>query len=294
MIQLSNGKTIKYVVSSGSLAFDGKGWLWERPLVWFGLIKPELFTVVLKSLTLEPITGNLKLWKWWTCIRLIPGGVVNKVGLTNKGFNWWCDKIAPTLDFQRQQIVVSLFGTEKELIFMSQVLNDYQITAIEVNVSCPNSGHKMDLAQAVVNTVMMVKRNTRHPVIIKVSVDQDYFAIAKGLVGVAEAISINSVPWTTAFPNGEKSPLWKLEKMVGGGSGGVSGRPAQKHNWKAVEVLAKQGCLPVIAPSIMEYGDMDKVRRLGAKAVSFGAIHLRTPCSPTTFVERENHEFSSK
>jgi hypothetical protein len=47
------------MVASGALAFDGKGWPWERPLVWLGLIKPELFTVVIKSLTRNPRRGNL-------------------------------------------------------------------------------------------------------------------------------------------------------------------------------------------------------------------------------------------
>ena len=58
MIILSNGHCVEYVVASGSLAFDGKGWPWERPLVWLGLIKPELFTTFIKSLTLAPRAGT--------------------------------------------------------------------------------------------------------------------------------------------------------------------------------------------------------------------------------------------
>ncbi|HEY4504003.1 MAG TPA: hypothetical protein VJJ28_02755 [Candidatus Paceibacterota bacterium] len=85
MITLANGHKFKYMVASGALAFDGKGWPWERPLVWLGLIKPELFTVVIKSLTRTSRVGNLRWWKPWTCVRLIPGGSVNKVGLTNPG-----------------------------------------------------------------------------------------------------------------------------------------------------------------------------------------------------------------
>ena len=101
MITLANGHKFKYMVASGALAFDGKGWPWERPLVWLGLIKPELFTVVIKSLTRNPRPGNLRWWKPWTCVRLIPGGSVNKVGLTNPGIEWWCKKVGPKLDFQK-------------------------------------------------------------------------------------------------------------------------------------------------------------------------------------------------
>lgn len=291
MIRLSNGHTIDHVVASGALAFDGKGWLWERPLVWLGLIKPELFTVCIKSLTLLPRKGNLRWWKPWTCVRLIPGGSVNKVGLTNKGIDWWCTKIGPHLDFKKFKLVGSIFGDTKELRFMADQLNDFDFVALEINVSCPNSGHAMDATTTVIESVRAVKAVSRHPLIVKVSVDQDYLEIAKLLKGIAEAISLNSVPWAIAFPNGEQSPLWKLEQAVGGGGGGVSGIPAQDHNWRAVQHLVTQGSLPVICPSIMKYDDIAFARKtLGAHAVSFGAIHFKTPWRPTQFVIQEMKE----
>jgi len=276
------------MVASGALAFDGKGWLWERPLVWLGLIKPELFTVVIKSLTRNPRQGNLRWWKPWACVRLIPGGSVNKVGLTNPGIEWWCREVGPNIDFQKFPTAGSIFGDERELVEMAEMLNRFDLVALEVNVSCPNTGHAMEMVEMVVNSVKAVKRVSRHPVIVKVSADQDYLTIVRGLVGIVEAVSLNSVPWKTVFTNGEQTPLWKLEKQVGGGGGGVSGKPAQKYNWPAVEALAKQGSLPVIGPSVMEFEDMEKLRRLGAKAIGFGAIHLRTPWKPTAIVRKED------
>ncbi|MFA6553930.1 MAG: hypothetical protein WCS89_00270 [Candidatus Paceibacterota bacterium] len=288
MITLSNGHAFNYMVASGALAFDGKGWLWERPLVWLGLIKPELFTVVIKSLTRNPRQGNLRWWKPWACVRLIPGGSVNKVGLTNPGIEWWCREVGPNIDFQKFPTAGSIFGDERELVEMAEMLNRFDLVALEVNVSCPNTGHAMEMVEMVVNSVKAVKRVSRHPVIVKVSADQDYLTIVRGLVGIVEAVSLNSVPWKTVFTNGEQTPLWKLEKQVGGGGGGVSGKPAQKYNWPAVEALAKQGSLPVIGPSVMEFEDMEKLRRLGAKAIGFGAIHLRTPWKPTAIVRKED------
>lgn len=276
------------MVASGALGFDGKGWPWERPLVWLGFIRPELFTVVIKTLTRNPRPGNLKLWKPWTCVRLIPGGSVNKVGLTNPGIEWWIREIGPRLDFKKFPLVGSIFGEKQELVEMAEMLNGFDFVGLEVNVSCPNTGHAMEMADVVINSVKAVKQASRHPIIVKVSVDQDYMAIAQGLTGIAEAISFNSVPWKIAFPDGEKTPLWKLEQKVAGGGGGVSGKPAQQHNWAAVKALAKQSSLPVIGPSIMEFADMGRVRALGAQAVSFGAIHLRTPWKPTSFVKKEN------
>lgn len=287
MIALSNGRMLDYTVASGALAFDGKGWPWERPLVWLGLVKPELFAVTIKSVTRNPRRGNLRWWKPWTCVRMIRGGAVNKVGLTNPGIDWWCEKIAPRIDFRKFPLIASIYGTQQELVEMARMFNAFDFVALEVNDSCPNTGHALQQADAVIESVKAVKRVSRHPIIVKVSVDQDYLVIARGLTGIAEAISLNSVPWKTAFPDGRRSPLWRLEKKVGGGGGGVSGKPAQIHNWRAVEALALQEALPVIAPSIMSFEDLRKVRRLGAKAVAFGTIHLRKPWLPTMFAYKE-------
>src|SRR3990167_1366239 len=135
-----------YVTASGAMGFDGKGWFWERPLVWLGLIKPELFTIVLKTLTRQPRQGNLNWWKPWTwlpwspwsCIRFIKGdGVVNKVGLTNPGIERWCQKIGPHLNYGKYQFIASIYGNEEELVEMAQMLNRFRLVGLEVNYSCP-------------------------------------------------------------------------------------------------------------------------------------------------------------
>jgi hypothetical protein len=55
----------------------------------------------------------------------------------------------------------------------------------------------------------------------------------------------------------------------------------------ATLALPTDGALPVIAPSLMAYEDLATVRALGARAVSFGAIHLRTPWRPTAIAKRD-------
>ena len=286
MIRLSNGHVLDHVVASGSLAFDGKGWPWERPMVLTGLIRPELFTIVLKTLTRNPRVGNLRWHSPWSCVALVPGGAVNKVGLTNPGLDWWVRDVGPRLDYETQNIVASLFGDDAELVGMAKAMNRFALKAIEVNPSCPNTGHGLAEAEAVVRSVKAVKTASRHPLVVKVSVAQDYRAIARGLAGVAEAVALNSVPWELVHP-AAKSPLHRLERRVGGGGGGLSGRPAQALNWRAVEEMAADGHLPVIAPGIMGFDDIDRVRALGARAVSYGAIHLRAPWAPTAIVKRD-------
>ena len=283
MIKLSNGHKFQFMVASGALGYDGLGWPWEWPLRWAGLLRPELFTVVAKTLTLRPNPGDFSWRRPWNHVRLIPGGAVNKFGIANPGLDWWCKKIGPRVDAKKLPLIVSLYGNEDELWQMAQALEIFDLAGIEADVSCPN--RKPISVETAVRNVKAIKSASRFPVIVKVSVAQDYCGIAHKLRGIAEAVSLNSVPWEIAFPS-ERSPLWRLQEKIGGGGGGVSGRPAQKFNWHAAERLAMLKAMPVIAPSIMEYGDLAKVDELRAAAYSFGAIHLRTPSKPTRIVLR--------
>jgi len=165
------------------LAFDTKGWPWEWLLVWLGLIDRTLFGIAIKSLTKNKLKGNLRWWKPWECVKLIIGGAVNKVGLTNPGFEWWMTKVAPKLDFVKYNIIVSLVGTEEELIYMVKRLNALNIAAVEINESCPNTGHPAEDTKAVTRKLKAVKEHSRHPVILKTSADQDGVALAEGLLG---------------------------------------------------------------------------------------------------------------
>lgn len=284
MIKLSNGHSFEYMVASGALAYDGLGWTWERPLVSLGLIRPELFTIVTKSLTLHPRVGNLRWYKPWECVRLIPGGAVNKVGLTNPGFEWWMETVAPNIKKNGIKIVVSLFGEAAELVEMTERLANVPIVGIEYNVSCPN--HK-SVVESAVEAVKEGKKRTHHPIILKFGADQPYLEILESVHNCIEGVSWNSVPWAVVFP-GVKSPLHKLEEKVGGGGGGVSGKPAQLYNWNAIiDVKTFFPKLPVVGSSVMRFEDLDEVREFGASAVSFGCIHLRAPHLPTHIVIKE-------
>ncbi len=298
MIKLSNGQSFTYVNSSGSLGFDCLGWWWERPLVWFGFIKPKLFANVVRTATLNPRlypVSNLswiRPWTWlpwspWSCVRFLPGGAVNKVGLYNPGFEWLCEKVYSRLDFKKYKLIASIHGTKEELVQMAWRLNCFDFVAIEINVSCPNTEHKSATLETIEST-KAVAEVCCHPIIIKISADQDYITIARALKGCVQAISLNSVPWKTAFPDEQKSPLWKLEQKRGGGGGGVSGKPAQRHNWAVARRLVIQGLIPVICPGIMNRGDLVEVRgTVGPGAYSFGTIYLRKPWLATQIVEGE-------
>lgn len=289
MITLSNGHSFEYMAASGALAFDGKGWPWEYPLRWTGLLDPSLFTVVIKTLTRHPRKGNLKLYRPWMCIRFLPHGAVNAVGLTNPGIEWWCKTIGPTVHKKRIALIGSILSESiKELKEMALMLNDYEFVGLEVNASCPNS--KDDLlsnTKKVIEGALAVKEKSRMPLILKLSVVHDIETIVRELNGCVETYSINSVPWNIAFPD-RKSPLAKL------GNGGVSGKIVQSHTWGLLEKLVRITNTPIIGPSVWDYDDIAEVRKRGARAISFGSVFMRYPWRPTLFIRKDIKSYGAQ
>jgi len=244
----------------------------------------SLFTVVSKTITFEEIKGNLKMSNpfMWGCIRPLKEGSANSIGLTNPGFKWYLDKIAPKANSSKIPLLPSIMSKDtNELIEMAEGLNDFDFVGIEKNISCTNvvGGCSVDVKK-IIEECQAIKKVCDLPLILKLSVVHDVEKFVPKLNGIVEAISINSVPWDYIYPD-KKSPLAHL------GGGGVSVKTAQPHTWKLLERLVNITSIPVIGPSVWEFEDIEKLRDLGAKAVSFGAIHLLHPWLPTKFVRRD-------
>lgn len=282
MISLSNGHQFDYMAASGALAYDGRGWPWEWPLRWVGLLNPRLFTIVTKTLTPLPRVGNLRWTHPWSVVAKVPQGAVNAIGLTNPGFEWWVRDVAPQIPKRGYNMVASITADDPTtLAGMAAKLEDVDIRAIEINASCPNTDQDLlKNATLVVDLVRAVRAASKHPIILKLSVVHNYVELTQACAEWIEAVAINTVPWKIAFP-GQASPLARF------GGGGVSGRAAQPWTWKMVRDLAHATPIPVIGPGVWEFSDMARLRELGAKAVSFGSIFMRYPWRPTAFVKRE-------
>jgi len=269
------------MTASGALGFDGKGWPWEKPLRWAGLLDPSLFTNVIKTLTIRPRKGNLK-WYWpLGCIKPMFGGAVNAVGLTNSGIDWWVDKIGLKFDSPKISLVGSILGEPDELEIMAGMLNYFNLAGLEVNASCPNTQDDiLENTEKVVEGCRAAKKKSRHPILLKLSVVHDVEKIVPAVQDFVEVFSINSVPWRIVFPD-RKSPLEKF------GGGGVSGKIAQPFTWLFAEKLQSMTDIPVIAPSIWDYANIKTLRDKGFKAFSFGSVFLCHPWRPTLYVRKD-------
>ncbi|GBC94076.1 Dihydroorotate dehydrogenase B (NAD(+)), catalytic subunit [bacterium HR15] len=280
MIRLSNGESVEFLTGSGALGFDGRGWWWEYPLRWLGLLDPHGFTIVVKTLTLRPRKGNLRWYAPWRCVRLIPGGTLNAVGLTNPGIEWWIRVCYPRMQRMRLQTIVSVYADSVgEAEQLARLLAPLRITAVELNASCPNVPH--DSAVPHVVGIAQALQQAGHPLIVKVGYDQPYVEIAQALEGVAEAIhAINAVPWRLVFPD-TPSPLAHL------GGGAVSGAPIRRFVREAVAQLRRATRLPIIAGGgICTLHDIEELWALGARAFSIGVLFLRAPWLPNRLVRQ--------
>lgn len=279
MIELSNGTKFDFCAASGALAFDGRGWPWEAPFRWLGLLDPRAFVVVAKTVTAEPIAGNLSLLRPWTCVRILKGmGTVNAVGLTNPGVDHW-----NVHDYRR--------GVDMGYCLAASVKADharqaYWIAAslrsltpappfVEVNLSCPNVGSP-DLGR--VAELLAELKECGHPLILKLAhaqVRPDYVAAAEPYVEAFHAI--NTVPWDSAFP-GEPSPI---ERYPHGLQGGVSGPAIRWRALRAVLQLSKMTSRPIVGGGgIFSLADVLDFESAGAKAFSIGTCFLHRPWRP--------------
>ncbi|MEK9135036.1 MAG: hypothetical protein AAB451_01950 [Patescibacteria group bacterium] len=308
MIKLSNGHELEFLTASGALAFDGRGWPWEWPLFWAGLIDPHLFTVITKNILSEPVKGNLRLSRPWDVVKFISeegkeihplkalinpgsiGGVINAIGLTGPGIEKWLERDYPVINRQGYKVIVSITGPEggKGCVEIARRLNGLSsVMGIEVNASCPNTDPTLlQNAETVVRLVLAIKKVSDHPILLKLSYAQPYLEIARILQGTVEAISLNTIPWKTIF--GEiPSPLAKY------GGGGISGPVAKPLTRIMIEDLARETKIPIIGSGVWDYADIQRLWDFGASAISFGTIFLRWPWKPTQYIRRWRKGFVS-
>ncbi len=300
MIKLSNGHQLEFVAASGALAFDGRGWLWEWPLRWLGLLDPRLFTIIVKTLLPEKWQGNLRWSRPWQVVKFISeegkeihpvialarprliAGVINAIGLTGPGIERWLEKDYPIIERFGYKVIVSITRERgQSCAEMVKRLNGLKnVVGVEYNGSCPNTDPVLlQNADMVAQNCIEIKEKTDLPVLVKLSYAQQYLLIAKKLKGKVEAISINSVPWKVVYPDRE-SPLARY------GGGGVSGPVAQPFIWQMISDLASNTSIPVIGAGIWGYKDIQRLEILGASAVHFGTIFLPRPWKPTGYVKR--------
>lgn len=277
---------VNFFASSGALGFDGRGYWWNRLFLSRDVYPPPNLCAVLKTITLKKTRGNgifprFKIRPIFREKKLV--GFVNALGLPNPGFENFLNRHLKNVDFENRQIAVSIAGTKNEMVAMASRLDAFDLTAIELNVSCPNAGENLkENTKELAKLCRAVTQNTRHDLMLKISYAHDFARLAQEAEGLVRAVSFNSIPWRIAFPN-KKSPFARY------GGGGVSGKVVRWFYEDMATKIKRFTDMPVIMP-VWDYKDIKTNEEMGAGAHSFGSVFIASPRFPAFAIKRHQEE----
>jgi dihydroorotate dehydrogenase (NAD+) catalytic subunit len=252
-----------------------------------------LGAIVVKGLSLKPISGNPPPRTVET-----PCGLLNSIGLANIGIEAFIEEKLPLLANTTAPTIVNIYGhTVGEYSELARRIEEVDgISAIEVNISCPNveKGGMVfgtDPETAAMVTDGVVKHTTK-PVIVKLTPNvADIRVIAKAVESAgAGALSLTNTFLGMSVDIGSRRPT--LANVVGGLSGPAIKPMALYLTYMAIEAVS----IPVIGlGGIMNYQDAIEFLLVGARAIQVGTANFINPRAALEivnglldFCEREN------
>jgi dihydroorotate dehydrogenase (NAD+) catalytic subunit len=270
------GLRLAHPVINGSGTFDA---LAARAT--FGAALEEEFpfaAYVSKTITLEPRRGNPppRLWE-------AAGGLVNSIGLPNKGLKRYLAEDLPELARLPAPLITNVMGsTADELVRLVEGCERREIAAIELNVSCPNVKTGLDIGAdpgQLEDVVQAVRACTTKPLIVKLTPNTaDVSACAQGAeAGGADAVSlINTLRAFALAPvdrrEGARRP-W-----LGGGGGGLSGPAIRPVALAQVASVARRVTIPIVGMGgVQSAAHARALIDVGATLVAVGTESFRDP-----------------
>ena len=250
----------------------------------------KIGAVVTKSVMLAPRAGR-------PTPRMVetPSGMLNAIGLQGPGIDAFLQRDLPWLLSRGARAVVSIAGsTVEEFAELAARLSDAPgVTAIEVNISCPNVEHRgqvfaCDVADAG-SVVAAVRARTRRdiPVFAKLSPDvTDIVSIARSCVTAgADGLSMINTLLGMAIDTETMRPV--LAGLTGGLSGPAIRPIAVRCIWQVREALPG---VPIIGMGgVLTGWDALELILAGASMVSVGTATFHDP-SATVRILRELEE----
>lgn len=235
----------------------------------------ELGGFIVKGTTLEPREGNP-----YPRMAETPSGMLNAVGLQNKGVDYFIDNIYPQISGCKSQVIVNVSGAKSEdyVAVCEKLAPLDKIEAIEVNISCPNVkqggmayGTTTDGAAEV--TAATRKAWPRH-LMVKLSPNVTSITdIAKAVEGEgADSVSLINTLLGMAIDVERRRPM--LSTVTGGLSGPAVRPVAVRMVWQ----VAKAVGIPVVGlGGIMTGRDALEFIMAGATAVEVGTANFINP-----------------
>jgi dihydroorotate dehydrogenase (NAD+) catalytic subunit len=231
--------------------------------------------IVLKGTTLNHREGND-----YPRMAETPSGMLNAVGLQNKGVDYFCSYIYPEVKKYNTNVIVNVNGSSvEEYVKLTERINELeQIAAIELNISCPNVkeggmvfGTNCKMAELVTKEVRKVYNKT---LIVKLSPNVTSITdIAKAVeTSGADSISLVNTVLGMAIDIEKRKPL--LSTITGGLSGPAIKPIAVRMVWQVSQSVK----VPVIGMGgILNADDAIEFLLAGATAVQIGTANFIDP-----------------
>ena len=235
----------------------------------------RLGAIIVKGTTAESRQGNP-----YPRMAETPAGMLNAVGLQNRGVNYFVDKIYPAIRSIDTAMIVNVGGstveTYVECAEKIAALDD--IPAIELNISCPNvkqGGMGFGLcAASAAEVVRAVRRVYPRTLIVKLSPNvTDITEIARAVEAEgADAVSLINTLLGMAVDVERRKPI--LSTVTGGLSGPCVKPVALRMVWQTAKAVR----IPVIGlGGISSWQDAVEFILAGATAVQIGTSNFVDP-----------------
>ena len=242
--------------------------------------------IIVKGTTLHPREGN-------DYPRMVEtaSGMLNCVGLQNKGVDYFCEHIYPEIKDIRTNMIVNVSGSSLEDYAECARRIDAleNIPAIELNISCPNvkqGGMAFGVTTEGASAVVKAGREAYHKtLIVKLSPNVTSIAdIAKAVQDAgADAVSLINTLMGMVIDIEKRKPVLSIA------TGGMSGPAVKPVAVRCVWQVAKAVNIPVVGlGGIMDAHDAIEFFMAGASAIEIGTANFIDPAVTVKVAEGIN------
>lgn len=242
--------------------------------------------IIVKGTTLNHREGNP-----YPRMAETPSGMLNAVGLQNKGVDYFVENIYPKIKDIQTNIIVNVSGSDIDsYVKTAEIINELDcIPAIELNISCPNvkqGGMAFGVTtQGAYDVVNAVRKAYKKTLIVKLSPNVTSIAdIACAVEDAgADSVSLINTLLGMAIDAERRKPV--LSTITGGLSGAAVKPIALRMVWQ----VAKAVKIPIIGlGGIMNARDAVEFLLAGASAIQIGTANFIDPTITVKVVEGIN------
>lgn len=235
----------------------------------------EIGGIIVKGTTLNPREGN-------DYPRMVetPSGMLNCVGLQNKGVDYFCEHIYPQIKDINTNMIVNVSGScPEDYAECAARINELEnIPAIELNISCPNvrqGGMAFGVTTEGASQVVRAVRDVyKKPLIVKLSPNVTSItdiALAVQDSG-ADAVSLINTLMGMVIDIEKRKPILSIA------TGGMSGPAVRPVAVRCVWQVAKAVNIPIVGlGGIMNAHDAIEFFLAGASAIEIGTANFVDP-----------------